>query len=201
MTVARKTRAIMAHRFRPWEAWEVKLILYRIGLAPWSAHAGGAVDILKADRGVGRGPGGPPHFHDAIHYHRGSYETPQLYDRPGVRPVLMPLRIAVLGAGNMGAALIGGIVNRVAPAGQVIATTRTAERAAAVAGKYGITVTAGGNREAAERSDLIVLAVKPGTLPKVVTEIRDALSDQKILLSLAASASIGMIEKLVGKRM
>ena len=113
----------------------------------------------------------------------------------------MSLRIAVLGAGNMGAALIGGIVNRVAPASHVIATARTPERAEAVAAKYGITVTAGGNREAAERSDLIVLAVKPGTLPGVVTEIRDALSDRKILLSLAASASIGMIEKLVGKRM
>ena len=113
----------------------------------------------------------------------------------------MPIRIAVLGAGNMGAALIGGIVNRVAPATHVIATTRTAERAEALAARYGIIVTAGCNREAAEQSDLIVLAVKPGTLPKVVTEIRDALSDQKILLSLAASASIGMIEKLVAKRM
>ena len=113
----------------------------------------------------------------------------------------MPLRIAILGAGNMGAALIGGIVNRVAPAGQVIATTRTTERAEALAARYGIKVTAGRNREAAEQSDLIVLAVKPGTLPKVVTEIRDALNDRKILLSLAASASIGMIEKLVAKRM
>ncbi len=113
----------------------------------------------------------------------------------------MPIRIAVLGAGNMGAALIGGILNRVAPATHVIATTRTAERAEALAARYGITVTAGGNREAAGQSDLIVLAVKPGTLPKVVAEIRDVLSDQKILLSLAASASIGMIEKLVAKRM
>src|SRR5437867_3518635 len=113
----------------------------------------------------------------------------------------MSLRIAVLGAGNMGSALIGGIVNRVAPASQVIATTRTAEHAEALATKHGIAVTAGGNREAAERSDLIVLAVKPGTLPKVVIEIRDALNDRKILLSLAASASIGMIEKLVGARM
>ena len=44
-------------------------------------------------------------------------------------------------------------------------------------------------------ADLIVLAVKPGTLPKVVTEIRDALGEQKILLSLAASVPIALIEK------
>ena len=113
----------------------------------------------------------------------------------------MSVRIAVLGAGNMGAALIGGIVNRVTPASHVTATTRTAERAAELAAKYGIAVTAGCNREAAAQADLIVLAVKPGTLPKVVTEIRDALSERQILLSLAASVPIALIEKLVGKRM
>jgi pyrroline-5-carboxylate reductase len=110
----------------------------------------------------------------------------------------MSIRIAVLGAGNMGGALIGGIVNRVAPASHVIATTRTEERAAALSAKYGIAATAGRNREAA---DLIVLAVKPATLPKVVTEIRDELSGQKILLSLAASVPIALIEKLAGQRM
>jgi len=113
----------------------------------------------------------------------------------------MSIRIAVLGAGNMGGALIGGIVNRVARADQVVATTRTPERAAELAGKYGIVCTAGGNREAAEGADLIVLAVKPGTLPKVLTEIRDALDERKILLSLAASFSIAMIERLIVTRM
>src|SRR4029453_9575000 len=64
----------------------------------------------------------------------GSDESPKSRFRD-----LMPLRIAVLGAGNMGAALIGGILNRGTPASQVIATTRTAERAEALAAKYGIT--------------------------------------------------------------
>jgi len=113
----------------------------------------------------------------------------------------MSIRIAVLGAGNMGGALIGGIVNRLAPASQVIATARTSERAAELAAQYGIVATAGGNREASAQADLIVLAVKPGTLPKVVTEIRDALDERKILLSLAASVPITLIEKLAAKRM
>jgi pyrroline-5-carboxylate reductase len=109
----------------------------------------------------------------------------------------MPIRIAVLGAGNMGGALIGGIVNRVAPPASVTATTRTPERAAELSAKYGIVATAGGNLEAAAQADLIVVAVKPGTLPKVLTEIRDALNDQKILISLAAAAPISMIERLI----
>jgi pyrroline-5-carboxylate reductase len=113
----------------------------------------------------------------------------------------MSLRIAILGAGNMGGALIGGIVNRVTPTSHVVATTRTPERAAELSQKYGIVATAGGNREAAAQADLIVLAVKPGTLSKVVVEIRDALNEQKILLSLAAAVPIALIEKLVVTRM
>ena len=113
----------------------------------------------------------------------------------------MSIRIAVLGAGNMGGALIGGIVNRVTPAACVTATTRTPERAAELAAKYGIKVTAGCNAETAAQADLIVLAVKPGTLPKVLAEIRDSLTEDKILLSLAAAAPIAMIERIIGKRM
>jgi pyrroline-5-carboxylate reductase len=113
----------------------------------------------------------------------------------------MSLRIAILGAGNMGGALIGGIVDRVTPASHVTATTRTPERAAELTAKYGIAATAGLNSEAAAQADLIVLAVKPGTLPKVVIEIRDVLSDKKILLSLAAAVPIALIERLAVTRM
>src|SRR5579864_2299447 len=73
-------------------------------------------------------------------------------------------RIAVIGAGNMGSALIGGILKGgVADREHLAATVRTAEHAEELAAKYGICVTAGGNREAAAGADLVVLAVKPGT--------------------------------------
>jgi pyrroline-5-carboxylate reductase len=110
--------------------------------------------------------------------------------------------IAVLGAGNMGAALIGGILKGgVADAQHVMATVRTAEHAAEVGAKYGVRATAGGNREAAQAGDVIVLAVKPTTLPKVLEEIRGVLRQEQILLSLAASVPIALIEKLVEIRM
>lgn len=106
-------------------------------------------------------------------------------------------RIAVIGAGNMGAALIGGILKGgVADREHVVATVRTPEHAEELAAKYGIRVTAGGNPEAAAGADLIVLAVKPGTLPKVLEEIRGCLHPPQILLSLAAAVPISVIEKL-----
>ena len=110
--------------------------------------------------------------------------------------------IAVLGAGNMGGALIGGILKGgVADAQHVVATARTSEHAEEVAAKYGIRATAGGNREAAHAADVVVLAVKPTTLPKVLEEIRGALRPEQILLSLAASVPIALIEKLIETRM
>ena len=111
-------------------------------------------------------------------------------------------RIAILGAGNIGAALIGGILKTgVADREHLVATVRTAERAGELAARYSIPVTAGGNREAVQASDVIILAVKPSTLPRVLEEIRDALRDDHILISLAAAVPISLIEKLLDRRL
>lgn len=112
------------------------------------------------------------------------------------------MKISVLGAGNMGAALIGGMLKGgVAEAGDIRATVRTAERASELREKYGIAATAGGNREAASAAEVIVLAVKPMTLPKVIAEIRDGLRDSQIVISLAASVPIPVIEELLERPM
>ena len=106
-------------------------------------------------------------------------------------------RIAVIGAGNMGSALIGGILKGgVADRDHVRATVRTPEHAGELETRFGIVATAGGNSEAAASAEIVVLAVKPGTLPKVLEEIRPVLRRDQILLSLAAAVPISIIEKL-----
>lgn len=106
------------------------------------------------------------------------------------------LKLAVLGAGNMGSALLGGILKaRVFAPKNVTATVRSAERAAKLRKLHGIKVTAGNNRAAAEQADVIVLAVKPGTVPKVVDEISPGLGPKQVLLSLAAAVPMAIIEK------
>jgi pyrroline-5-carboxylate reductase len=113
-----------------------------------------------------------------------------------------PRRIALLGAGNIGASLIGGILKSgVTDRERLIATVRTQERAEELSARYSITVTAGGNREAAAGAEVIVLAVKPPTLPRVLEEIRDALRPEQVVISLAAAVPIALIEKLIGKPM
>src|ERR1017187_9616109 len=118
-----------------------------------------------------------------------------------VMPELMK-KIAVLGAGNMGAALIGGILKAgVTTREHLTATTRSEEHARQIAERFSISVTAGGNRAAVESGDLIILAVKPSTVPAVLDEVRDVLRSDQILLSLAASLPIALIERLAVQRM
>lgn len=100
----------------------------------------------------------------------------------------------------MGAALIGGMLKTgLARPEELRATVRSAEHAAELAARCGISVTAGGNREAAAAADIVILAVKPGTLPKVLEEIGDVLHDRQILISVAAAVPISLIEKVIGK--
>lgn len=116
-------------------------------------------------------------------------------------PELMK-KIAVLGAGNMGSALIGGILKAgVAGPEHLRATTRSEAHARELAERFPIPVSAGGNREAAAFADLVILAVKPTTLPSVLEELRGVLREDQILLSLAASIPIALIERHAGVRM
>jgi pyrroline-5-carboxylate reductase len=111
-------------------------------------------------------------------------------------------KILVIGSGNIGGALIGGILTSgVADAEHLTATDTSKDRADELASKYSIKMMVGGNREAAAGADVIIVAVKPTTLPSVLVEIRDVLHEGQILISVAAAFPITLIEEIIGKRM
>jgi len=111
-----------------------------------------------------------------------------------------PCRIAVIGAGNIGTALIRGVLKSgVATTDSVVATVRSEERAAIVRERFGIRVLTGNNLEAVEGSDVVVLAVKPSIIPRVVHEIRWAMRADRVVVSLAAAFPIYLIEQILGR--
>ncbi len=55
------------------------------------------------------------------------------------------------------------------------------------------------NRELSEKSDAVVLAVKPADMPSLAGEIRDFLKKNKVLISIAAGISTVRIESLFGQ--
>lgn len=106
---------------------------------------------------------------------------------------LTDLKIAILGAGNMGQAILRGLLSTgTVPADHVTVTTRRPERASALASAWGVRA-AGTNAEAVEEADVVVLAVKPQILEAVVREVRPHLHD-RLAVSVAAGVSTGQLE-------
>lgn len=112
----------------------------------------------------------------------------------------MPARysLAVIGAGNMGGALVRGIARAgaVQPA-RIAVSDADAARAAALADELGVR-PADGNAAAARQSDYIVLAVKPDMVPSVAQEIASALTADQTLVSIAAGVSLSTLRESLG---
>jgi pyrroline-5-carboxylate reductase len=109
-------------------------------------------------------------------------------------------RIAVLGAGNMGTALLRGILaSGWGRRGRLVASHPKAAKAAALRQELGIRVVAS-NLEAARTADIVILAVKPQILETVLSEIAPAISRDGLVVSIAAGFPTLRIEAIVGDR-
>ena len=93
-------------------------------------------------------------------------------------------RIAIIGAGNMGGALVKGWTKASMAANLIVTahTQRTLDRLAEAC--PGISVTLD-NKEAARGANVVVLAVKPWLVVQVIEEIEPVLKD-KLVVSVAA---------------
>ncbi len=102
-------------------------------------------------------------------------------------------RIGIIGAGNMGEALIA----RIGMAKKIIASERDKERMKYIKKNYKIDI-GDDNRHVVECTDLIILAVKPKDIDEVLYEIRPLLKN-KLLVSIAAGISTSQLEKIIGE--
>lgn len=104
------------------------------------------------------------------------------------------MRIGFLGAGAMGEALAAGVVAAGVPASKLMAADPMVDRGKALEQRIGLTSTTD-NREVLERSDLVVLAVKPGLVPTVLAPLRDAPEARQVLwISIAAGVTLATLE-------
>ena len=98
--------------------------------------------------------------------------------------------VAIVGAGVMAEAMIAGLLadRAVAPA-QLVASHPRRDRREMLAERHGITVMAS-NAEAVHEAEIVVLAVKPQMLGRVMREIAPALTDAQAVLSIVAGATL-----------
>jgi pyrroline-5-carboxylate reductase len=101
--------------------------------------------------------------------------------------------IAVLGAGQMGEALISGLLRAgvVAP-GEVIAAARRARRAQQLRDTYDIAVQTAA--EAAAQAQTLVIAVKPQDMGTLLAEISPQVTPGTLIISVAAGITTAFIE-------
>ena len=105
------------------------------------------------------------------------------------------MKIGFIGLGNMAQAMIGGVLrNHLAVPEEIFGSAKTAETESKVHEMFGITVT-GDNLETARQAELLILAVKPQFLEKVIGQISDLDLTGKTILSIAAGKSLAWLEE------
>jgi pyrroline-5-carboxylate reductase len=103
--------------------------------------------------------------------------------------------IAVLGAGKLGETLIKGLLEAgVIDIANVRITAGHQHRLDQMLERFNVAGSLS-NKDAAATADIIILAVKPQTVPIVLSEIGAGLKPSQILISVAASVSTAFIEK------
>lgn len=104
--------------------------------------------------------------------------------------MLQNVTLAFIGAGMMGEAMIAGLLKeQLVPPDQIIATAPRPDRREALRSSYGVRVT-DDNRAAAHEADVVVFALKPQTLPKVLPTLRGAVQPSDLVISIIAGATI-----------
>jgi pyrroline-5-carboxylate reductase len=101
--------------------------------------------------------------------------------------------IAILGLGTIGAALVEGLLAKGLPAERIMGSTAHPDTASEKSARLGIEVTTE-NGLLARRADVLVLAVKPKNVGKVLSEIGGLLSEKQLLISVAAATPTRYLE-------
>ena len=106
--------------------------------------------------------------------------------------------IGFTGCGKMAGAIISGIINSgFVKAENVMASKSNSGNLEETSKRLGIKITLN-NKEIAEFADVIFIAVKPGQVSGILEEIRDFVTPDKLIISVAAGVRISAIEKCLG---
>ena len=100
------------------------------------------------------------------------------------------MRVGIIGAGVMAEAIIAGLVADRAVTPQLLAASHPRrERREALAERHGVQAVAA-NRDALPAADVVVLAVKPQMLGRVMRELRGQLDAGQVVVSIVAGATV-----------
>jgi len=106
------------------------------------------------------------------------------------------MKIGIIGAGNMGEAILKGLLSgaKAYKPKDITVSDISSKRLRFLKERYGINITLY-NEEAVESAGVIILAVKPKDINQAIIEIRKYIGRNKLIISIAAGIKISFIEK------
>src|SRR5262249_18082297 len=100
-------------------------------------------------------------------------------------------RIAILGGGRIGEALLAGLLS--AGWSDIVVTSRRPERVAELAERYGVDATTS-NSDAVRDAAIVVIAVKPQDIDALLDDIGSVVGPEQTVISVAAAIPTARIE-------
>ncbi|QNH96646.1 pyrroline-5-carboxylate reductase [Corynebacterium anserum] len=108
-------------------------------------------------------------------------------------------RIGIIGGGNIGEALLSGIIGNGTDSKNVIVSDPAAARLEQLKEKYGL-ITTEDSQEAADGADFLFICVKPDIVPVVLESVAETVEkndNETVIVSVAAGVTINSIETLL----
>lgn len=108
------------------------------------------------------------------------------------------MKIGFIGCGNMASAMISGILKKgIVEKGDIIASNTTEASSARTKEKLGIRTTTD-NLEVVRSSDIVFLAVKPYLYATVLSQVKEALSPEQIVVSMTPGKTLQWLDEQLG---
>ena len=113
----------------------------------------------------------------------------------------MKKNIGLIGCGNMAQAMITGIVSSKIVFGEnVFVSDKDEEKLKYIKEKFNVNISKD-NKEVAENSDIIILAVKPNKYGEVIQGIKDHVKKDVIIVVIGAGITIDYVEESFEKKL
>ncbi len=108
------------------------------------------------------------------------------------------MKIGFIGCGNMGSAMIGGILKkRIFQKEEIIVSNLTEEGSRRSREKLGVMTTLD-NCEVVRRAKLVILAVKPQYYEEVLNEVKGELTEKHMIVGIAPGKTLAWLEEKCG---
>lgn len=109
------------------------------------------------------------------------------------------MKLGFIGCGNMASAIMGGIIsNGLMKADEIIGADVFAPSREKAKTNLGIQI-AESNKEVVEKAEAFVLSVKPQYYEEVISEIKDCVKKDQLIITLAPGKTLAWLEEKFGK--